>query len=60
VPVFVSSPDLARGRVGDFVQELLARGRVRPQLRELAPFEVEPLRETARIAAAVRARLSLG
>lgn len=59
LPVYVAAPDLARGRVGDFVQELLARGRVRPQQRELAPFEVEPLRETARVAAAVRERLRL-
>ncbi|MEO8160020.1 MAG: mitochondrial fission ELM1 family protein, partial [Arenimonas sp.] len=47
LPVFVAEPERARGRVGDFVQDLLARGRVRPQSRELEPFVGEPLRETA-------------
>jgi mitochondrial fission protein ELM1 len=59
LPVFVAEPGRADGRVGDFVQALLARNRVRPQQRELAPFAVEPLRETARIAQLVRERLSL-
>ena len=59
LPVYVAEPHHATGRVGDFVHELLARGRIRPQQRELAPFEPSPLRETVRIAAMVRTRLSL-
>jgi mitochondrial fission protein ELM1 len=59
LPVFVAEPNRASGRVGDFVQELLARERVRAQQRELPMFAVEPLRETARIAELVRQRLKL-
>ncbi len=59
LPVFVAEPARARGRVGEFVGELLARGRVRPQQREFAAFAAEPLRETARVAAQVRCRLNL-
>lgn len=60
LPVFVAEPARAHGRVGEFVQELLSRGRVRPQQRELAAFEPTPLRETTRVAALLRTRLSLG
>jgi uncharacterized protein len=56
-PVFVSEPEQATGRVRAFVDCLLARGRIRAMDDLLAPFDVEPLRETARIAAEVRARL---
>ena len=38
---------------------LLARGRIRAQDTQLAPFAAEPLRETARIAALVRERLGI-
>jgi mitochondrial fission protein ELM1 len=58
-PVFVAEPGRATGRVGKFMTDLLQRGRVREQARELAPFDVEPLRETARVAALVRGLLSL-
>lgn len=60
LPVFVAEPARAGGRVGEFVQELLSRGRVRPQQRELADFAATPLRETARVAALLRTKLKLG
>ena len=59
VPVFVFDPRSARGRVRAFLDSLLQRGRIRAMDATLAPFEVEPLRETARVAAEVRARLAL-
>jgi mitochondrial fission protein ELM1 len=59
LPVYVAEPNRATGRVGEFVGDLLARGRVRAQQRELPDFEAEPLRETARVAALVRAQLRL-
>jgi len=57
VPVFVFDPRRAHGRVRVFLDTLLQRGRIRAMDAMLAPFEVEPLRETARVAAEVRARL---
>ncbi|QCO68819.1 nucleoside-diphosphate sugar epimerase [Luteimonas yindakuii] len=59
VPVFVAEPERVRGRPRRFIDALLARGRVRALDAALAPFDVEPLRETARIAALVRERLDL-
>jgi mitochondrial fission protein ELM1 len=59
-PVFVFDPGRTRGRLRRFVDALLQRGRIRAMDLELAPFAVEPLRETARVAAEVRARLGLG
>ncbi len=59
VPVFVAEPDRVRGRPRQFIDALLSRGRLRALDAALAPFDVEPLRETARIAALVRARLDL-
>lgn len=58
-PVFVSEPQRAGGRVREFLDALLARGRIRALDAALAPFAVEPLRETARVAAEVRQRLQL-
>jgi len=58
-PVFVAEPASVGGRVRDFVDALLARGRIRPLDATLAPFDVEPLRETARVADEVRRRLGL-
>lgn len=57
VPVFVFEPQRARGRVRMFLDSLLQRGRIRAMDTMLAPFEVEPLRETARVAEEVRKRL---
>lgn len=59
VPVFVFDPARVRGRPRAFVDALLARGRIRAMDTTLAPFDVEPLRETARVAAEVRDRLKL-
>jgi mitochondrial fission protein ELM1 len=58
VPVFVFDPRRAHGRVRTFLDTLLQRGRIRAMDPILAPFEVEPLRETARVAEEVRARLA--
>jgi hypothetical protein len=57
LPVYVAEPGRATGRVGEFVQALLARGRVRAQQRALDAYVAEPLLETARVADAVRTRL---
>ena len=59
VPVHVFDPGRASGRVRTFLDSLLACGRIRALDRTLSPFEVEPVRETARVAAEVRARLDL-
>ena len=59
VPVYVFGVDRLTGRPRRFVDALAARGRVRPFDDALAAFAVTPLRETARIAAEVRARLGL-
>jgi mitochondrial fission protein ELM1 len=58
-PVFVAEPGRASGRVRRFLDGLEARGRIRAQDAVLAPFDAEPLRETARVAAIVRERLGL-
>lgn len=58
VPVFVAEPGRATGRVRRFLAGLEASGRIRAQDRELAAFASTPLRETARIAAQVRAHFS--
>ncbi|MCA1714523.1 MAG: mitochondrial fission ELM1 family protein [Gammaproteobacteria bacterium] len=58
-PVFVFDPERVNGRPRHFLNALQARGRIRAMDRTLAPFAVEPLRETARVASQVRARLGL-
>jgi mitochondrial fission protein ELM1 len=58
VPVFVFDPQRARGRVRVFLDSLLQHGRIRAMDATLDPFDAEPLRETARVAAEVRARLA--
>lgn len=58
-PLYVWEPGRTRGRLHAFVADLLASGRARPLDPALAAFPVTPLRETARIAAAVRARFGL-
>jgi uncharacterized protein len=57
VPVHVFDPGRVRGRPRTFLDALLARGRIRAMDTRLAAFDVEPLRETARVAAEVRDRL---
>lgn len=59
VPVFVFDPERVRGRPRRFLDALLARGRIRAMDPPMADFDVEPLRETARIADQVRQRLDL-
>jgi uncharacterized protein len=58
VPVFVFDPGRVRGRPRAFLDALLALGRIRSMDTMLAPFDAEPLRETARIAALVAERLA--
>ncbi|GHA80974.1 mitochondrial fission ELM1 family protein [Cognatilysobacter bugurensis] len=55
-PVYVAGIDTLQGRPRRFVDHLLQMGRVRALDDALAPFDVTPLRETARVAAEVRAR----
>lgn len=57
-PVFVFDPASVSGRPRRFLDSLLARGRIRAMDATLAPFEVQPLRETARVAERVRQRLA--
>ncbi|MDR7193632.1 mitochondrial fission ELM1 family protein [Luteimonas terrae] len=58
-PVFVFAPGPLEGAPQRFVDGLFADGRAR-QFEDAVPaFDVTPLRETARIAAEVRARLGL-
>ncbi|MET0329677.1 MAG: mitochondrial fission ELM1 family protein [Luteimonas sp.] len=59
VPVFVFAPGAIDGAPQRFVDGLIATGRVRAFDDALPAFDVVPLRETARIAAEVRTRLSL-
>ncbi|MCL1635552.1 mitochondrial fission ELM1 family protein [Luteimonas sp. SX5] len=58
-PVFVFDPERVGGRPRRFIDALLRRGRIRAMDTALAPFAVDPLRETARVAAEVRTRLRL-
>jgi uncharacterized protein len=56
-PVFVFDPARVRGRPRAFLDTLLSGGRIRAMDTRLAGFDVEPLRETARVAAQVSERL---
>jgi mitochondrial fission protein ELM1 len=58
-PVFALGRERLDGRPRGFVERLRELGRVRDADAELEPFAVEPLRETARVAAIVRERLTL-
>jgi mitochondrial fission protein ELM1 len=58
-PVFVLGGETTQGRLQRFHASLQARGRVRAFDDALAPYPVEPLRETQRVAAEVRTRLGL-
>jgi mitochondrial fission protein ELM1 len=61
VPVFAWKPQAVMGRPRRFLDTLLERGRIRTLDQDSAmdTFDVEPLRETARIAAAIRRHLNL-
>jgi len=58
-PVYVAEPGRATGRVQAYLAGLLRRGRIREQGRLPEAFDAEPLRETGRVAAAIRERLGL-
>lgn len=58
-PLYVWSPQALQGRPRAFLDALCERGRARALDDTLAPFAVEPLRETARIAQEIRRRLTL-
>ena len=58
-PVYVIGAARAGGRVGRFVADLLQRGRARAFDAHWPACDIEPLRETARIAGLVRQRLRL-
>ena len=56
-PVFVAAPGRVQDRPRAFLDDLLALGRVRELDAGMARFDTQPLRETARVAAEVLARL---
>lgn len=56
-PVFVAGHERVGGRPRHFLDGLLRSGRVRPLDAGMTPYAVTPLRETARVAAEVRAWL---
>jgi mitochondrial fission protein ELM1 len=58
-PVFALGRERLGGRPRGFLERLRELGRVRDAEGELEPFAVEPLNETARVAAIVRERLAL-
>lgn len=58
-PVFVWSPQVVQGRPRHFIDGLLASGRVHALDDTLAPFAVEPLRETRRVAEEAKRLLGL-
>jgi mitochondrial fission protein ELM1 len=57
-PVFVFEPGRVHGRPHHFLDALLANGRIRAMDATFAPFDADPLRETARVAAEIRRRLA--
>ena len=59
VPVHVFEPQRVDGRPRRFLDALLQRGRIRALDSAMVAFDSEPLRETARVAAALRERLAL-
>lgn len=58
-PLQVFAADEVHGRVRRFIDALLARGRAQPLGAHWLAHDCTPLRETARIAAEIRARLAL-
>lgn len=58
-PVFVPAIERTQGRVRAFLDALRASDRIRPLDARMDRFDVEPLRETARVAAQVAARLGM-
>ena len=58
-PMFVWAPERVHGRLRGFLAALRASGRMRDADDAWQPFDAEPLRETARVAALLRQRLDL-
>lgn len=60
-PVFAWQPQVVEGQPRRFLDTLLERGRIRMLDPDAAmdTFDIEPLRETARVAAAIRRHLDL-
>jgi len=60
-PVFAWMPHVIEGRPRRFIDTLLERGRIRvlDQDAAMGTFMIEPLRETSRVAAAIRRQLKL-
>lgn len=58
VPVWVPALKPVRGKLGALYQDLLERDRVRPLTLDCQPWDVLPLRETARIAVELKALLA--
>ncbi|WP_158984187.1 mitochondrial fission ELM1 family protein [Lysobacter panacisoli] len=56
-PVFVAGHERVGGRPRRFIERLLRSRRVRTVGVDMEPYDVAPLRETARVAAEVQARL---
>lgn len=59
LPVMVALAGTAQGRLARFQQQLRERGRLQPRWLDWQHAPIEPLRETSRIAAEVKARLAL-
>ncbi|MDN5781338.1 MAG: mitochondrial fission ELM1 family protein [Luteimonas sp.] len=57
-PVFVFEPGRVRGRPQRFLDALLDSSRISAMDAALAPFAVQPMRDTARVAAEIRRRLA--
>ena len=57
VPVYVSEPQRARGRLRIFLDSMLASGRIQTMPRDLKLSEQEPMRETQRVAELVKQRM---
>ncbi len=60
MPVMVALADTAQGRLARFQQQLRERGRLQAHWLDWQYDRIEPLRETARVAAEVKQRLALG
>lgn len=58
-PVLVPLERPLQGKLGGFLHDLAESGRVRAMEHDFSPWAVRPLRETAAVAAQVRARLGL-
>jgi uncharacterized protein len=58
-PVCCHLPQPLHGKLAGFLASLIESGRVRPMTQGFGAWSVQPLRETAMVAAEVAARLGL-